>query len=169
MSHSGISYRACTMTGLACSTSFLCLGAISYPINLDGVQSCYFIENFATFPCIGRHAWGVVSYIRWCMPRFTPIAVIFMCCTPSVRAGVLPPTPFTPYLERCPSPYGTYTNLAGFQSVARYMTRSSLASKLSSIGTSRIKNYPIFLQIPVPACRSLEKMPSCEKGVSGKV
>jgi len=136
------------MISPACSPSFLCLDAASYPGNPDGVWTCYFMERLATFPCTRNgqsmctlalmRAWEAIPYTKWCKPFFTPTSMTFMCCVPSVRASVLPPTPFTLYLGRCLSAYETCTYLVGFESAARYMMRPSLESKLSSIGTRRI-------------------------------
>ena len=119
----GTSCRACITTSPAFSPNFLCLGTALYPSNPDGARTCFFMEILATFPCIGnwqstcsfvlRRACEDVPYTRRCMPCFTCKAATCIFCLHFVRVGVLPPTLFTPYLERCPSPYGTCTGLAG--------------------------------------------------------
>ena len=144
----GTSCRAHIMTSPAFSSNFLCSGAILYLGNSDGAWTCFFMEILATFAYIGngqstcslvlRHACGDVPYTRLCIPRFTPTAATYMFYMPFVRVGILPPTLFTPYLESCPSPYETCTGLVGSQSTIRFMMRLSLASKLLSIGRSRI-------------------------------
>lgn len=118
-------YKACITISLVCSPNFLCSGVVLYPVNPDGARTCFFMKILATFPCTGNgqstcslvlnRACEDVLYTRWCMACFTPTAAKFVCCAHFVRVDVLPTTLFTPYLEKCRSPYRNYTDLASFQ------------------------------------------------------
>jgi len=66
-------------------------------------------------------------------------AETLMSCVPSMRVGVLPPTPSTLYLGSYRSLYGTFTVLVIFRSTTRFMMRLSLTLRSSVAETSRAK------------------------------
>ena len=128
--------KACTMTGLVWLPSFLCSGVKLLPGKLDGPSLLLYgdlpISPFSRNGWSGcLHAlvrvWGTAPISRLFTPLSILIARTLKSCSFFVRVGVLPLTPFTPYLGSSRSLYGTSTGLVVFWSMARFMMRLSLA------------------------------------------
>jgi len=131
----------------------------SYPGSHGEDQTCYFMESLATSPSIGNgqskyspvlgSAWKTAHYIKSCMCSFTPTIAMFMFFSPSVRVGVLPPTLYILYMERCPFPCGICLSSVASPLLVRFMTRPFLVHKSLAIGTSKIKQWSL---LPVDSC-----------------
>lgn len=144
-----IYFKACTMVGSIWLLSFPCLGSQSYPRSLDGDQTSCFMESLVTYTCTMNEqrtysftlssAWGVVHYVKHCMPHFTLTAAMFISFTLFTRVGVLPPILFTLRLGNVDLFVGICIDLVMPQSMAGYMMGPSLAFIFLTIRISKIK------------------------------
>jgi len=112
---------------------------------------------------------GAVYYIKQCMLRFTPIVVMFIFFTVSVRVGGLPPTLFMLFLET--SIYLWHLHRLGGLPIKGRIYDGTITS-VKDFNHNDKQNQRVIPSLCKFLCatfRGLEKAHSGENGVSAKV